>query len=79
DDDSSDACGDVRFEGPSFTLTVTATDNCDNEGTTLFVFPSRHHGHKNNGIHRGNDKGDNHHGKGKHKSEGKKKIKHNKK
>ena len=32
-----------------------------------------------NGIHLGNDKEDNHEDKGKHKSEGKKKIKHNKK
>ncbi|MFQ5713421.1 MAG: SBBP repeat-containing protein [Candidatus Scalinduaceae bacterium] len=45
-DKSSDDCGDVKFEGPSFTLEVTATDVAGNVGTgsDTFVFPSRHHG-----------------------------------
>ena len=32
DDSRSDDCGTVKFEGPDFTLTVTATDDCGNEG-----------------------------------------------
>ncbi len=46
DDGSSADCGNVKFEGPDFTLNVTATDDCGNEGTASddFVFPSKHDG-----------------------------------
>ena len=42
---------DVKFEGPDFALTVTATDDSDNEGTATddFVFPSKHDGHSHDG------------------------------
>jgi streptogramin lyase len=48
---------EVKFEGPSFTLKVTATDDCRNEGTAEvgFVFPSKHDGHSHGG---GNDNDD---------------------
>ncbi len=55
DDDSSDDSNDDEEE---IKLEVTATDDAGNVGTgsDIFVFPSRHHGHKKNGIRRGNDK-----------------------
>jgi hypothetical protein len=37
DDDSSTDCGTVKFEGPDFTLNVSATDDCDNEGTATDI------------------------------------------
>ena len=47
DDGSSADCGTVKFECNVFALTVTATDDCGNEGTgsDIFVFPSKHDGH----------------------------------
>ena len=48
-DDSSDdfSCGNVRIEGPSFTLEVTVSDENGISGTATddFVFPSKHDGH----------------------------------
>jgi hypothetical protein len=48
------------------------TDNGSDTDKDVYVFPSNHDGHSHdNGIHRGNDKKDEHEDKGKHKSEGK--------
>ena len=43
DDDSNGDNKKVRFEGPDFTLDVTATDNSGNVGTAsdTYIFPSR--------------------------------------
>lgn len=76
DDDSSDDCGTVKFEGPDFVLEVTVTDESGNAGTASDEYVFDDSSNDDNGIHLGNDKEDNHKDKGKHKSEGKTK-KHN--
>ena len=86
---------DVKFEGPDFILTATVTDSSDNGGgmgscldgdgiptdtaSVKHVFINDDHSSDDNGIHRGNDKKNNHKDKGKHKSEGKEKKKKGKK
>jgi len=49
---------DVKFEGPDFALTVTATDESGNEGTATddFVFPSKHDGHSHDDSSSGHKK-----------------------
>ena len=39
DDSSSDDCGTVKFEGPDFTLTTTATDARGNESDSVNAAP----------------------------------------
>jgi hypothetical protein len=53
DDGSSDDCGTVKFEGGStFTLTVTATDNCNNSTTRSHTVEfAGGHNHDDHGSH----------------------------